>query len=512
MNAWWFLGSFFLGIGTYWTIHRVKTGGIEKIARQILHKANQEAKEKKKALEQEFKEKAFERQIELEKWVEKERKKIAKEEEKLEKRENKIDSQLSFLEQKRLNLLENEESLQKAHALIEKERADIFSQKQALLNEFEHLSGLTSKEVKSHFLEKIAKEAEEEARLLTETIVKTGEEEGHKKAANILITAINRLSVSTVSEASVISIALPHEEMKRRLIGREGRNIRAFEHATGVNVFMDDTPNTVVISGFDPIRKEIAKWALKELIRDGRIHPTRIEECVETAKANVAARILETGKNACLQAKVTGLHPELIERLGKLYFCYNQGQNILEHSLEVSHLMGLMASELGQNPGKARRIGLLHDIGKAASHEYEGSHALVGYELALHYGENEEIANGIGCHHEEMPPLTLEACLITSANQLSSERPGARLEAIEQAIKRMRKLEALAEQFPGVEKAFALQSGHEMRVIVEPDHFDDKQTHVFAKELAKKIEKEMSFSGQIKITVIREKRFVEYAK
>jgi ribonuclease Y len=299
--------------------------------------------------------------------------------------------------------------------------------------------------------------------------------------------------------------------MKGRIIGREGRNIRALERATGINFIIDDTPGAVVLSGFDPVRKHIAKMALAELVQDGRIHPTRIEEVVEKATLNVHKQIKQYGEDAALRAGAMNLHPELINLLGKLKFRYSYGQNVLDHSLEVSYLMGLMAAEMGLDIRLAKRIGLLHDVGKAVSHEIEGSHAIIGHDLALKYGESKEVANGIGCHHHEMAPITVEADLCSAADAISASREGARIEAVEEYIKRLKKLEDMALEFNGIEKAYAMQAGREVRIVVLPDEVDDVGVVNLARELTKRIEQELSYPGKIKVTVIREKRIVEYA-
>jgi ribonuclease Y len=299
--------------------------------------------------------------------------------------------------------------------------------------------------------------------------------------------------------------------MKGRIIGREGRNIRTLERETGVNFIIDDTPGAVVLSGFDPVRLYIAKTALTELLADGRIHPTRIEEVVAKARETVKKKIWQYGEDAALRANLMNLHPELITLLGKLKFRFSYGQNVLEHSLEVSHILGMMAAELNLDVSLAKRIGLLHDIGKAVTHEVEGSHAIIGYDLALKYGESQKVANGIGCHHREMEPITVEGSLCGAADAMSASRPGARIEALEEYIKRQHKLEEIAMAFPGVDKAFSLQAGRELRLEVLPEMIDDDGAINLARDLSKKIEQEIHYNGKIKVTVIREKRVVEYA-
>ena len=332
-----------------------------------------------------------------------------------------------------------------------------------------------------------------------------------KEAASILATAINRMALPCVSETAITTLSLPNADMKGRIIGREGRNIRALEEATGVNIVIDDTPNAVVISGFDPVRKHIAKAALSELIQDGRIHPTRIEEAVIKATAAVEKEIVELGRSAGAEVGVLNLAPELITLLGKLHFRYSYGQNGLQHSIEVGLIMGSIAAELQLDIALAKRMGLLHDIGKSLSNEVEGSHAIVGYEMAMKYGESEDVATGIGCHHDEMAPTTIEASLVSAADAISGGRPGARNEDVEKYLRRIRKLEEISCQYEGVEKAYAMQAGREIRVIVAADKLNDAQTMNLARKLAYKIEDELTYPGKIKVTVIREKRAVEYA-
>jgi ribonucrease Y len=360
-------------------------------------------------------------------------------------------------------------------------------------------------------LSRLTNEVKTDAANLIRRIRKEAEEEAEKQASTIIATAINRLAISCTSETTVCTVAIPNEEMKGRIIGREGRNIRALERETGVNFIIDDTPGAVVLSGFDPIRKHIAKFALTELIQDGRIHPTRIEEVVEKSTLNVHKQIKQYGEDAALRAGAMNLHPELINLLGKLKFRYSYGQNVLDHSLEVSYLMGLMAAEMGLDIRLAKRIGLLHDVGKAVTHEIEGSHAIIGHDLALKYGESKEVANGIGCHHHEMVPFTVEADLCSAADAISASREGARIEAVEEYIKRLKKLEDMALEFSGIEKAYAMQAGREIRIVVLPDQVDDLGVVSLARDLTKRIEQELSYPGKIKVTVIREKRVVEYA-
>ncbi|MCC5832273.1 MAG: ribonuclease Y [Chlamydiales bacterium] len=481
-------------------IYKAKRGGFEKLAREILSNAQAEAEKQEQALARQLKEREFDFQKELDQ-------KSEKMKARLERREDKLDRQLELVETKLAEITRREKVARKAEEL----QQSLAAKERALTAELERLSTLTEKEAQVFLLEKAANEIREESAKLTLRMKKEAEEEGRRLAAQIIATAINRIAIPTTSEVSVVTVSLPNQEMKGRVIGREGRNIRALEQLTGVTFTVDDTPNTVVISGFDPVRKEIAKQTLKELIQDGRIHPTRIEEVVKRTRERVHEEILEFGEEAAARSLVLGLHPELLRLLGKLRFRFSYGQNVLEHSIEVSNLMGIIAVELGLDAQLARRIGLLHDIGKAISHEVEGSHALIGHDFALKYGENEAVANGIGCHHEEILPSTIEGSLCGAADRISGGRPGARVEAIEQYLKRAQKLEQISSQFEGVEQAYALQAGREIRVIVEPERFDDLGTIGLARDIAKRIEQELSYPGKIKVTVIREKRAVEYA-
>jgi len=500
--------SFLLGLFICLIACKIKISSFERLSREILHKAQKEIETKWTETELSLKQKEIEHQHYLNQLTEERRKKLDIEKERFEKREEKLDKQLTLVENKLIEIKKRENQIGIQKTELKELRSTLTAKETKILSQLEQLGNLTSSEAKTLLLEKTAREVRLEACNLTLQIKKETQEEAKREATQILCTAINRLALPTVSEVTVSMIPLPNEEMKRRVIGREGRNIRALEHATGVNFVIDDG---VVISGFDPIRKEVAKRALRKLIKDGRIHPTRIEAVVAKTQKELQEQIKTYGEDAAIRAGILNLHPEIIRLLGELKFRYSFGQNILEHSMEVCYLMSIMMQELGLNSDLAKRIGLLHDIGKAVSHETEGSHALIGYETALKFGEKEEVANGIGCHHDEIPPKTIEASLCCSANKISGSRVGARIEALEQYIKRARKLESLSSQFEGVKKAYALQAGREVRVIVEPDYYDDASMICLAQDLAKNIEKELSYSGRIKITIIREQRAIEYA-
>lgn len=505
----------FLGIGLgslgVWLFHRLKMGTYETIAQNVLNKANQESQSIKEASELLAKQNQILHQRELENAWHNERRKMQKEEERFKQREDKLEGRMNLVEKKLSDIEKREAILIARRTQIEEEKKELETTKLSLFQELERSAGLSSTEAKELLLARITHEAQNDAANLIRRSQKEAEENAEKNASMIIATAINRLATSCVSEATVNTVSIPNEEMKGRIIGREGRNIRALEHATGVNIIIDDTPGAVVLSGFDPVRMQVAKAALHELIIDGRIHPTRIEEAVEKAKINVQKMIRQYGEDAAFRVGAMNVHPEIISLLGKLKFRFSYGQNVLQHSLEVSHLMGMMAGELGLDVRLAKRIGLLHDMGKSVSHEIEGTHAIIGHDLALKFGESKEVANGIGCHHQEMVPSTPEASLCSAADALSASRPGARIEAVEEYIRRLTKLEDMASEIPGVARAFALQAGREVHVTVLPELVDDDGTIALARLLSKRIENELNYPGKIKVTVIREKRAIEYA-
>lgn len=503
--------AFILGTFFGLIIYRFKLGTYRKIGYEIIKKAEDTAESTRKNGEFELKQKELELQKKIDLEIQREKQKIQREEDrlkgredKLEKRLHQVEKNLSDLEIKEARLIQNQEEL-------DKDKEKLKQSQQILSQKLEKVSGLTSKEAKELLLNEMTSEVKSEAANFIRRTIKETEEDAERKASRILATAINRLAVPCVSECTVNTVALPSDELKGRIVGREGRNIRTLEQVTGVNFVIDDTPGAVVISGFDPIRLHVAKLALTELVTDGRIHPTRIEEVVEKAKNAVQKKIKQYGEDAALRSGQINLHPELITLLGKLKFRYSYGQNVLDHSLEVSHLMGMITSELGLDARLAKRIGLLHDIGKAATHKIDGTHAVIGHDLALKYGEPEEVANGIGCHHKEMDPITIEGSLCGSVDAISASRTGARIEAVEEYIKRLKRLEDIAYDFPAVEKAYAMQAGREVRIVVLPDMIDDDGIINLARDLTKRIEKDLHYHGKIKVTVIREKRAVEYA-
>lgn len=500
-----------LGASSFWLYYKIRFGGFKNIASEIISKAEIECENLKKSAQLTVKQSHVDQQKELEEISQIERRKILREEDRIKQREDKLESRMNLVEKKLSDIDKREAILIARREQLEQEKKSVAEIQVKLREQLEKASGLSSSEAKEALTARVQNEIKNETANLIRRAKKEAEETAEKEASKIISTAINRLASHCVSEATINTVAIPNEEMKGRIIGREGRNIRALERATGVNIIIDDTPGAIVLSGFDPIRMQIAKLCLVELINDGRIHPTRIEEAVEKAKANISKQIKHYGEDAALRVGAMNLHPDIIHYLGKLKFRFSYGQNVLDHSLEVAHLMGIMAGELGLDVALAKRIGLLHDFGKAVSHEIEGTHAIIGHDLALKYGESKEVANGIGCHHFEMEPTTVEGSLCSAADTISASRPGARTECVEEYIKRLRKLEDLAYDFPGVEKAYAMQAGREIRIVVLPDMIDDDGIVNLARDLTKRIEQELSYPGKIKVTVIREKRIVEYA-
>jgi ribonuclease Y len=492
-------------------VHRLRIGNYQTITQRLLHQAEIEIANKKRLEELATKQRQLEQQQEIERQWQVERKKRQKEEERLQQREDTLEGRMHLVEKKLSDIEKRESILISRRAQIEEEKKKLQQQEQHCQRQLEDLSALTALEAKSLLLQRMTEEIKGESAHWLRQERKRAEEEAEQTARTIVTTAIHRLAVSCASEATVQTLSIANDEMKGRIIGREGRNIRTLEQETGVNFMIDDTPGAVVLSSYDPMRLHVAKIALTDLMNDGRIYPTRIEEAVARAKQNVAKRVQQRGEDVALQTGVIGLHPELISLLGKLGLRFSYGQNVLEHSLEVSYLMGLMAGELGLDSRLAKRIGLLHDIGKAVSHEVEGTHALIGRDFALKYGESSDVANGIGCHHHEIAPVTLEASLCSAADAISASRPGARMEALDAYIKRLAQLESMALEIPGIEKAYAMQAGREVRLMVQPGVIDDDALLHLARSFTKRIEKELNYPGKIKVIAIREKRITEYA-
>ena len=423
----------------------------------------------------------------------------------LDKRSDSLDNRENDLKKRSDNLDRKEEEVDRLQ-----EEAEALHAKQTA--ELERIAAMTQDEAKQIIIERVQKEAFHDAAAQVRDIEARAKEEAEKKARNIIALAIQKCAADHVAESTVSVIALPNDDMKGRIIGREGRNIRALETATGVDLIIDDTPEAVIVSAFDPVRREIARLAVEKLINDGRIHPARIEETVEKARKEVENQIREAGESAVFETNQHGIHHELVKLLGRLKYRTSYGQNVLKHAIEVSHLAGLMAAELGADVQLAKRAGLLHDIGKAVDHEAEGTHVTLGGELARKYHESNDVIHAILAHHNDVEPQTVEAVLVQAADAISAARPGARRESLENYIKRLTKLEEISMSFAGVEKCYAIQSGREVRIMVKPDDVTDEGTKVLAKEIAKRIEKEMEYPGQIRVNVIRETRSMEYAK
>ncbi|MDO5435779.1 MAG: ribonuclease Y [Clostridia bacterium] len=426
--------------------------------------------------------------------------------------ERRLSQREETLEKKADNLEAREEGLNKKNEELQKIREEAEQYRDRQHTELERIAGLTADEAKQIIVERVQKEAFHDAAAMVRDIEQQAKEDGEKKARNIIALAIQKCAADHVAESTVSVISLPNDDMKGRIIGREGRNIRALETATGVDLIIDDTPEAVIVSAFDPVRREIARVAVEKLIMDGRIHPARIEETVEKAKKEVENQIREAGENAVFETNQHGIHHELVKLLGRLKYRTSYGQNVLKHSIEVSHLAGLMAAELGADVQLAKRAGLLHDIGKAVDHEAEGTHVSLGGELARKYHENNDVVHCILAHHNDVEPQTVEAVLVQAADAISAARPGARRESLENYIKRLEKLEEIANSFDGVEKCYAIQSGREVRIMVKPEDVTDEGTKVLAKEIAKRIEEQMEYPGQIRVNVIRETRSTEFAK
>ncbi|MDI9486557.1 MAG: ribonuclease Y [Bacillota bacterium] len=470
-------------------------------AKTMRKEALLEAKEEQLRLRNEFEKESKQRRIELQK----QEARLNQKEDSLDKKERIMDSKLELLEKTKLEL-------EKKELELKEKQIELDHHSQRMLEELEKIAGLTSEEAKTILIDQMTEEAKKEASAIIREIENKAKEEGEKKAKNIISLAIQRCAVDHSADTTVSVVELPNEEMKGRIIGRVGRNIKALESVTGVDIIIDDTPDVVTLTGFDPVRREIARLTLQKLIADGRIHPQRIEEIAERVKRDINQQIKEMGDAAVFDTGLYGVHPELVKLLGRLKYRTSYGQNVLNHSMEVAYLAGLMAQELGADVKTAKRAGLLHDIGKAVDQEYEGTHIQIGVELARKYKENEKVIHAIAAHHGDIEANSVEAVLVQAADAISGSRPGARRESLENYVKRLEKLENLANSFAGVEQSYAIQAGREIRVIVQPDKVDDAQTLFLAKEIAKKLESELEYPGQIKVNVIRELRSVEYAK
>jgi len=480
-------------------------GSAEQKARNLILDAQNKSETIKKEITLEAKEEAHRMRTDVEREVKERRAEIQRAERRLIQKEESVDRKLENIEKREESITKHENEI-----LAKKKELEGFVAKQ--IEELEKISGLTAEEAKALLLDEIEKDVRHDASLMIKDIETKAKEEADKKAKQIITGAIQRCAADHVAESTVSVVALPNDEMKGRIIGREGRNIRAIETLTGVDLIIDDTPEAVIISGFDPVRREIARVALEKLIVDGRIHPARIEEMVEKAEKEVNSIIKEEGEQATFEVGIHNLHPELIKLLGRLKYRTSYGQNVLKHSIEVAHLSGLMAGELGLDVKLAKRAGLLHDIGKALDHEFEGTHVDIGIQVLKKYKESAAVINGMAAHHGDYEPKSMEAVLIAAADALSAARPGARRETLDAYIKRLEKLEEIANTTPGVDKSFAIQAGREIRIIAKPEEVNDESIALLAREISKKIESELEYPGQIKVNVVRETRAIDYAK
>ena len=482
-----------------------KIAAAEDVAKKIVADAEKTSEAKKKEVLLEGKEEVLKLRNELDREVKERRNELQRLERRLVQKEENLDRKIDSLEKKEEILGRKEADLDKSQDKIN----DLYTKQ---LQELERLSGLSSEEARNLLLANVQEEIKHETAMLIKDLEQQAKEEADKKAREIISLAIQRCAADHVAETTVSVVALPNDEMKGRIIGREGRNIRTLETLTGIDLIIDDTPEAVILSGFDPVRREVARVALEKLITDGRIHPARIEEMVEKAQKEVDHKIKEAGEQATFETGVHGLHPEIIKLLGRLKYRTSYGQNVLKHSIEVAHLAGIMAAELGVDVMLAKRAGLLHDLGKAVDHEVEGPHVTIGEELAKKYRESAEVVNAIVAHHGDEEPKTVQAVLVAAADAVSAARPGARRETLESYLKRLTRLEEIAEGFDGVEKSFAIQAGREIRIMVKPEKIDDLAAVRLVRNIVKQIENELEYPGQIKVTVIRETRAVDYAK
>ena len=480
-------------------------GSAEEEAKRILNESIKAAENKKREMMLEARETIDRQRTESERDLKERRAEVQKQEHRLQQKEESLDKKIDAHEKK-------EEALAEKVEAVRKQEEEVAQIKRSQLEMLEKISGLSQEDAKSYLLKNVEAEVRHETAMKIKAIQDEMKEEANETAREIIATAIQRCAADHSAETTVSVVPLPNDEMKGRIIGREGRNIRTLETITGVDLIIDDTPEAITVSSFDPVRREVARLALEKLIIDGRIHPTRIEDCVEKAQREVDQTIKQEGERATFETGVHGLHPELVKLLGRQKYRTSYGQNVLNHSIEVAHIAGLMAAELGVDIALAKRAGLLHDLGKSVDHEMEGSHVQLGVELAKKYKENDVVINAIEAHHGDVEPKTVIACLVQAADAISAARPGARRENVENYIRRLQKLEELTGTFPGVEKAFAIQAGREVRVMVKPEVVSEDNMVLMARDLAKKIEAELEYPGQIKVNLIRETKAVDYAK
>ena len=480
-------------------------GSAEEEATRIVNEAYKSAESKKREALLEAKEEILQSRNEYEREEKERRADLQKQERRLQQKEEALDRKTDNIEKK-------EEQLTEKLAKLDTTQAETEQIKRSQLEMLERISGYTAEEAKSYLIAQIEADVTHETAMKIKEIETRFKEESDTRAREIISLAIQRCAADHVAEATVSVVPLPNDEMKGRIIGREGRNIRTLETMTGVDLIIDDTPEAITVSCFDPVRREIARLALEKLILDGRIHPARIEEMVEKARREVDATIKAEGERAIFETNVHGLHPELVKLLGRQRYRTSYGQNVLNHSIEVSHVAGLLAAEIGANVAEAKRAGLLHDLGKSIDHEVEGSHVQIGVELARKYRESEQVIHAIQAHHNDVEPKTIVACLVQAADAISAARPGARRENLENYIKRLEQLEEITSSFNGVEKSYAIQAGREVRIMIKPEVVSEDEMIILARDIAKKIEEEMEYPGQIKVNLIRETKAIEYAK
>ena len=494
-----------LGIRYRKNVSEKEISSAEEEGTRIINEAIKSAETKKKEALLEAKEEILKNRSEYEKEVKERRADLQRQENRLQQKEENLDRKTETIEKK-------EESLAQKHAAVDKENEEIKAIKRSQTEMLEKISGFTAEEAKDYLIAQVEAEVTHETALKIKEVESRMKEECEARAREVVAQAIQRCAADQVAEMTVSVVPLPNDEMKGRIIGREGRNIRTIETLTGVDLIIDDTPEAITVSCFEPVRREIARLALEKLIADGRIHPTHIEEMVEKARREVDATIKAEGERATFECGVRNLHPELVKMLGRLHYRTSYGQNVLQHSIEVSHIAGMMAAELGADVQAAKRAGLLHDLGKAVDHELEGTHVALGVEFARKYKERDNIIHAIEAHHNDVEPRTIVACLVQAADAISAARPGARRENLDNYIKRLEQLESISTSFHGVEKAYAIQAGREVRVMVKPEQVSEDQMVILARDLAKKIEEEMEYPGQIKVHVLRETKVIEYAK